>query len=490
MDIVDTYHPLEFAGEKFLISKSQKIYGRIVRGMELATKSEIKAFLVNSLGVHTPSILLDDIASSTVQAYLSSGNYDKCVQIRHRDKKSGGDGYLLLMSQEFWSAWPEKRNRLVRMKAEYLKNIAPDGLCREVEYEELVGKVDNWYPWTPYKAAQSILSDMGRDRYFEVEALRRLIPMGSSRTAVFCDAGKSDACAYQDIKSAYWRALERIGDVFVYPRSEQYISKEIVEITQGEIEISDPIGKIDLEREPGFDYHIDKFKAPDAPKSTRLAIVGIGMGALVNPDQKLEMIYKSKKGFVGDRDIHIRGKRHGVLAESCNLAAEFIREAVFLQKYLAGELCHMALTDGVVMESIVAKNGRLQPTPCYVFDDLGLDYAIKYEGPGNFLYPNCWRIGPHTTTGYEEHEYESPPEEMSDEDFRIIAIPLVMGWSVEKTASWIKSIRNRYEMMLKIRKALKCGQSYRDNKFYILDGILAEEKTAAELVEAGWNRLF
>ncbi len=149
---------------------------------------------------------------------------------------------------------------------------------------------------------------------------------------------------------------------------------------------------------------------------------------------------RKRDGRIAANNIPMSLPREGRYLDAAMIATEFIREAVMLEHELSDGMSVAALTDGLIIQGY--------DYPPLLWPILGLKFALKENGATSIRAPNCYMIGEKTTLNYSEmskifSDVKSPCVADPD-DGRVIAIPLVMGWTAEQTVSILEHIRDEW----------------------------------------------
>ncbi len=295
-------------------------------------------------------------------------------------------------------------------------------------------KMDAHIPWTLYGICKLLIELIAPIRMLDASVITEIFPVGSRKTYVAHRPGKYESAAYWDISRAYGQVAERIGDVRVMRTA--YSATMGYDANGTRLEIMDGLEFIQMDRSREYDYVFEALRSPDL-KPLRLHLIGTAMTA-INGRRNFVQVCRRLDGVTRDFPVHMRLPYVGRMTYTSMLAVEFIREAVMVQYLLSGSEGLMALTDGIMLSGLRDNQPKL-------WAELNLEYHLAHMGAAEVNAPNCYRIEDHTTLNYPANQsmYDGhnrrmassvEDEEIEAPDNRVIAIPLVMGWTSARTA--------------------------------------------------------
>ena len=175
-------------------------------------------------------------------------------------------------------------------------------------------------------------------------------------------------------------------------------------------------------------------------KPLRLAVIGAAMSQISGRGKYTQVSLRKRDGRIAANNIPMSLPREGRYLDAAMIATEFIREAVMLEHELSDGMSVAALTDGLIIQGY--------DYPPVLWPVLGLKFALKENGATSIRASNCYMIGDKATLNYPEmsklfSDAKTQCVEDPDEG-RVIAIPLVMGWTAEQTVSVLEHVRDEW----------------------------------------------
>jgi hypothetical protein len=363
------------------------------------------------------------------------------VRVNYHNRDRNKTRRIIFMHEDEWLDYCKLRSNIIAM----IRRLHARGIDCGSYDPDRVGwlyhgrELEEVFPWRLYDICKWLIGLLAEDRPIIGSVIQQIFPRKSARTYVACNRSNYKIISYWDIHSAYGQIARRIGDCEVWANSPRAIAwragtGRTYAIHEGwHLMVGEDFGRAgpiwdELERKE--------------LKKLRLNLIGAAMTQIRGESNYIGVSRRKSDGVIGSHIVPMRLKPFGKYVYTAALAMEFIREAMMLEYELAGNLGAAALTDAIMVQ------GDYRP---FLWDRLGLDYRLKHRGEGQILAPNCYRIGDHTSLNFGDNAPHYEIGEANDgltsdraEDGRIIAIPIVMGWSAHETIEILNDVASEW----------------------------------------------
>jgi len=369
--------------------------------------------------------------------------------IRVRARIDGRMKIFYIIDKDYWPKLEQARESFIALMKRASKaglNVGKYNFCQtDDDFERMAS-------WNLFQICKDILELISQKSVIIPSIVQEIFPTGSKKTFVRHQRGECLSAVYHDTDHAYGQVASKIGcDARIYRvRDREPLNYEACGY---QLEIFDDLRIIKSGDNRTFQFFMDELNRKEL-KPIRLPLMGVAL-TQINGRGKFVSVVKRKDGVIRSFPLHMGLPKEGWLVDTAMLSVRFIYEAMMCEYVLSHGSVRMALTDGLIIE------GSLAHRP-YLLDVLGLDTTIKDEGKAMILAPNCYRIGDRTTLNYFENALQFGRIESSDDDeddfpaeWRVVAIPAVMGWTAAETAAVFDWVQNQHKIASAVDGLLK-----------------------------------